>query len=67
MQVDDCVFAGVVVFYTCPEDRKEVKNMKVEFTENGVTVWEPNGTPHYFATESDVWEWIGSQTEGEDE
>lgn len=30
MQVDDCVFAGVMVFYNRPEDRKEVKNMKVK-------------------------------------
>lgn len=30
MQVDDCVYAGVVVFYNCPKDRKEVKNMKVK-------------------------------------
>lgn len=30
MQVDDCVFTGVVVSYNCPKDRKEVKNMKVK-------------------------------------
>lgn len=30
MQVDDCVYADVVVFYNRPEDRKEVKNMKVK-------------------------------------
>lgn len=30
MQVDDCVYTGVVVFYNRPEDRKEVKNMKVK-------------------------------------
>lgn len=30
MQVDDCVYAGVVVVYTCPKGRKEVKNMKVK-------------------------------------
>lgn len=30
MQVDDCVFAGAVVVYTCPKGRKEVKNMKVK-------------------------------------
>ena len=30
MQVDGCVFAGVMVFYNCPKGRKEVKNMKVK-------------------------------------
>ena len=30
MQVDDCVYAGVVVFYNCPKGRKEVKKMKVK-------------------------------------
>lgn len=30
MQVDDCVYAGVVVVYTCPKGRKEVKNMKIK-------------------------------------
>ena len=30
MQVDDCVYAGVMVFYDRPDDRKEVKNMKVK-------------------------------------
>ena len=30
MQVDDCVYVGVVVVYTCPKGRKEAKNMKVK-------------------------------------
>lgn len=30
MQVDGCVFASVMVVYTCPKGRKEVKNMKVK-------------------------------------
>lgn len=30
MQVDDCVYTGVVVFYNCLKGRKEVKNMKVK-------------------------------------
>lgn len=30
MQVDDCVYARVVIFYNCPKGRKEVKKMKVK-------------------------------------
>lgn len=32
--------------------------MKIQITQNGATVWDNKGIPHYFPTEKEAQEWI---------
>ena len=38
--------------------KQEVQKMEIQITQNGATVWDDKGKPHYFPTEEEAQEWI---------
>ena len=40
------------------KQKQEEQKMKIQITQNGATVWDDKGNPHYFPTEEEAQEWI---------
>lgn len=53
---------GGMVYYNKRKEQehktKEEQKMKIQITQNGATVWDDKGKPHYFPTEEEAQEWI---------
>lgn len=54
MQIDDCVFAGIVIIYNCPKDKnKNRRNKKMKYT---LMTGEKVENLRYCATGVGAWE-----------